>query len=151
MNIGVPKEIKNNENRVALVPGGVRQFVGDGHRVFVQSGAGEGIGISDDDYKRAGASLCHGLEEVFDKGELIMKVKEPLSREISLLRPHHVLYTYLHLAADKGLTEGLMKTGAACIAYETIQERDLSPPPPRPHVRGGRPDGHPNWGRLFAK
>jgi alanine dehydrogenase len=128
MKIAVPKEIKNNENRVGLVPGGVRQLVQDGHEVFVQHNAGMGIGIPDEDYIAAGATIVPTLEDAFAAGEMIIKVKEPQSNEIALLRPHHILYTYLHLAADKPQTEGLMKSGATCIAYETIQLEDGSLP-----------------------
>lgn len=128
MRIAVPKEIKNNENRVGLVPSGVRQLVIDGHEVFIQKGAGTGIGITDKMYTDVGAKILNTLEDCFDKGEMIIKVKEPQPVEIALLRPHHILYTYLHLAADKELTEGLMKSGATCIAYETIQFPDNSLP-----------------------
>ena len=128
MKIGVPREIKNNENRVGLVPGGVRQLVEEGHSVFVQSKAGEGVGLCDEDYSGAGAVISQTPEEVFDIGEMIIKVKEPLEQEVGLLKSHHILYTYLHLAADKRLTEELMKTKATCIAYETIQEEDASLP-----------------------
>lgn len=128
MKIAVPKEIKNNENRVGLVPGGVRQLVQDGHEVFIQHNAGMGIGIPDEDYIAAGATIVPTLEDTFAAGEMIIKVKEPQANEIALLRPHHILYTYLHLAADKPQTEGLMKSGATCIAYETIQMEDGSLP-----------------------
>ncbi|MCO4752866.1 MAG: alanine dehydrogenase [Bacteriovoracaceae bacterium] len=128
MKIAVPKEIKNNENRVGLVPSGVRQLVQDGHEVFVQATAGEGIGISDEMYIEAGAKITPTLEETFAAGEMIIKVKEPQPVEIALLRPHHILYTYLHLSADKDLTQGLMDSGATCIAYETIQFPDGSLP-----------------------
>ncbi|MBT4792284.1 MAG: alanine dehydrogenase [Halobacteriovoraceae bacterium] len=128
MKIAVPKEIKNNENRVGLVPSGVRQLSMDGHTVFVQKNAGIGIGISDEMYTEAGATILNSLEDCFDKGEMIIKVKEPQPVEIALLKPHHILYTYLHLAADKELTKGLMNSGATCIAYETIQYPDGSLP-----------------------
>ncbi len=128
MKIAVPKEIKNNENRVGLVPGGVRQLVQDGHELFVQKTAGLGIGISDDEFIAAGATMVDTLEDAFAAGEMIIKVKEPQPVEIALLKPHHILYTYLHLAADKELTEGLMKSGSTCIAYETIQFPDKSLP-----------------------
>lgn len=124
----MPKEIKNNENRVGLVPSGVRQLVMDGHQLFVQKNAGAGIGISDQQYIEAGAQIVKTLEDCFKQGEMIIKVKEPQPVEIALLKPHHILYTYLHLAADKALTEGLMKSGATCIAYETIQYPDGSLP-----------------------
>ncbi len=128
MKIGVPKEIKNNENRVGLVPGGVRQLVHDGHEVYVETKAGLGIGISDEEYIKAGGKILPTLEDVFATADMIIKVKEPQPREIACLKPNHILYTYLHLAADKELTEGLMKSGATCIAYETIQPEDNSLP-----------------------
>ena len=128
MKIAVPKEIKNNENRVGLTPSGVRQLVQDGHELFVQHNAGMGIGISDEEYIKAGAKIVDTLEDAFAAGEMIIKVKEPQANEIALLKPHHILYTYLHLAADKPQTEGLMKSGATCIAYETIQLEDNSLP-----------------------
>lgn len=128
MKIGVPKEIKNNENRVGLVPGGVRQLVHDGHELFVETTAGLGIGISDEEYIKAGATILPSLEDVFEKSEMIIKVKEPQPREIACLKPHHILYTYLHLAADPEQTKGLMASGATSIAYETIQPDDGSLP-----------------------
>lgn len=128
MKIGVPKEIKNNENRVGLVPGGVRQLVHDGHELFVETNAGMGIGISDEQYIQAGATILPSLEAVFETATMIIKVKEPQPREINLLKPHHILYTYLHLAADLPQTKGLMETGSTCIAYETIQLADNSLP-----------------------
>lgn len=128
MKIAVPKEIKNNENRVGLVPAGVSQLVFDGNEVFVQKSAGTGIGISDEMYIEAGAKMLETLEDCFEQGEMIIKVKEPQPVEIALLRPHHILYTYLHLAADRPLTQGLMNSGATCIAYETIQHPDGSLP-----------------------
>lgn len=121
MKIGIPKEIKNNENRVGIVPGGVAQLVQDGHEVFVQSQAGQGINLTDADFENAGAQILPTLEAVFEQAEMIIKVKEPQPQEIALLKPHHLLYTYLHLAADKELTKGLMDSGATCVAYETIQ------------------------------
>lgn len=128
MKIAVPKEIKNNEYRVGLVPAGVRQLVQDGHEVFVQKTAGHGIGISDEEYEAVGATMVEGIEATYAAGEMIIKVKEPQPEEIKLLTPDHILYTYLHLAADKDLTTGLMESGATCIAYETIQDSDGSLP-----------------------
>ena len=121
MNIGVPKEIKDNENRVSVIPAGVRQLVSAGSEVFVEKGAGEGIGITDSDYQNAGARIVSSAEEVFERAEMIVKVKEPLESELKLLRPKHLLYTFLHLAADKALTEKLMQSGCTSVAYETIQ------------------------------
>lgn len=128
MKIGVPKEIKNNENRVGLVPAGVHQLVADGNEVFIQANAGEGVGFSDQDYIEAGAKILPTLESIFETAQMIIKVKEPQPVEINLLKPHHTLYTYLHLAADKELTVGLMNSGATCVAYETIQNPDGSLP-----------------------
>jgi alanine dehydrogenase len=128
MKIGVPKEIKNNENRVGLVPGGVKQLVLDGHEVFIEKNAGNGIGISDSEYEKAGAKILPSMKDVYETATMIIKVKEPQPVEIALLKPHHILYTYLHLAADRELTMGLMKSGATCVAYETIQLDDHSLP-----------------------
>ncbi len=128
MIIGVPKEIKNNENRAGLVPGGVRQLVQDGHEVYVQKNVGVGIGIPDEAYIDAGAKILPTMVDVFEKAEMIIKVKEPQKEELKLLKPKHILYTYLHLAADKDLTTGLMETGCTGIAYETIQDKNGSLP-----------------------
>jgi alanine dehydrogenase len=128
LKIAVPAEIKNNESRVGLVPGGVRQLVADGNQVFVQSNAGIKIGIKDEDYIKAGAKIVATMEDAYAAGEMIIKVKEPQKSEIKLLKPHHLLYTYLHLAADRELTKDLMNTGASCVAYETIQLADGSLP-----------------------
>lgn len=128
MKIGVPTEIKNNENRIGLVPGGVQSLVVDGHELYIQSGGGLGIGITDEKYIEAGAKILPDAQSIFDTAEMIIKVKEPQAVELAMLRPHHILYTYLHLAADRPLTEGLMATGCTSIAYETIQEKDGSLP-----------------------
>jgi alanine dehydrogenase len=120
MQIGVPKEIKNHEYRVGLTPASVRELVAHGHGVLVQSGAGAAIGLSDDDYRAAGATLVADAMAVFAQAALIVKVKEPQPSELALLRPGQMLYTYLHLAPDPALTTALVKSGAVCIAYETI-------------------------------
>lgn len=124
MNIGVPKEIKNNENRVGLVPGGVKQLVLDGHNVFIETGAGAGIQISDQSFIEAGGQIVSNAIELYDSAELIIKVKEPTLSEIKLLGAHHILYAYLHLAADPEQTTQLLRSGATAIAYETIQLPD---------------------------
>ena len=121
MIIGVPKEIKQQEYRVALLPGGAYQLTKRGHQVLVERGAGIGAGYADADYERAGARLVDSHAGVFAEADLIIKVKEPLPEEYPLLRPGQILFTYLHLAASKPLTEALMKSGATCIAYETIE------------------------------
>ena len=122
MLVGVPKEVKSHEYRVGLVPGSVRELVHHGHQVTVERGAGAGIGFDDASYQAAGATIAANAAEVFAAAELIVKVKEPQPQEIALLRAGQVLFTYLHLAADKVQTEGLMKSGATCIAYETVTD-----------------------------
>ena len=122
MLIGVPKEIKTQEFRVGLVPGSVRELVHHGHAVLAESGAGLGIGFDDSAYAAAGARIAENAGEVFGAADMIVKVKEPQAKEIALLRPGQVLFTYLHLAADPALTEGLLQSGATCIAYETVTD-----------------------------
>ena len=128
MRIGVPKEIKNNEFRVGLTPASVAEIVAAGHEVFVETRAGEGIDCPDSAYKKAGATILANEAEVFKSSDMIVKVKEPQAQEIALLEPRHILFTYLHLAADKPQTEGLMKSGATCIAYETVTSNNGSLP-----------------------
>jgi len=120
MRIGVPKEIKNHEYRVGLTPASVAELVAAGHDVFVETRAGMGIDFSDKAYEKVGATILPTAADVFEKAEMIVKVKEPQPQEIAMLKPSHLLFTYLHLAADKPQTEGLMKSGATCIAYETV-------------------------------
>jgi alanine dehydrogenase len=120
MKIGVPKEIKNHEYRVGLTPASVREFVAHGHAVTVQAGAGAAIGLDDAQYKAAGAALAESAQEVFAAADMIVKVKEPQAQECAMLRPGQLLYTYLHLAPDPGQTAALVKSGAVCVAYETI-------------------------------
>jgi len=120
MRIGVPKEIKNHEYRVGLTPPSVAELVAAGHEVLVETGAGRGIDFEDSDYVEAGATILPDADQVFERAEMIVKVKEPQPVEIARLKPHHLLFTYLHLAADKPQAEGLMESGATCIAYETV-------------------------------
>ncbi|WP_119966951.1 alanine dehydrogenase [Simplicispira lacusdiani] len=120
MRIGVPKEIKNHEYRVGLTPASVRELTGSGHQVLVQAGAGAAIGLDDAQYLAAGATLAQDAAEVFAQAEMIVKVKEPQPSECALLRPGQILYTYLHLAPDPAQTAALVRSGAICIAYETI-------------------------------
>ena len=120
MIIGVPKEIKNHEYRVGLTPRSVKEFINHGHKVLVQTNAGVGIGASDDEYLDTGAEIISTAKEVFDKAEMIVKVKEPQAEEIAMLREGQILYTYLHLAPDPEQTKGLVESGAICIAYETV-------------------------------
>lgn len=122
MKIGVPKEIKNHEYRVGLVPASVRELALRGHEVFVQSTAGAGIGVLDEEYEAAGAAILPDAASVFATAEMIVKVKEPQAAERAMLRSHHTLFTYLHLAPDAPQTADLVKSGATCIAYETVTD-----------------------------
>ncbi len=120
MIIGVPQEVKNNEFRVGLTPGNVSGLCRQGHSVLVQRGAGEQIGLTDESYRMAGATLINSAAEVFQKSEMIVKVKEPQAQECAMLRQDQILFTYLHLAPDPAQTKALMQSGATCIAYETV-------------------------------
>jgi len=122
MKVGVPTEVKKDEYRVALTPAGVRELADAGHQVFVQAGAGDGSSISDDAYVAQGATILADADAVFGEATMIVKVKEPQPEEVGRLKPHHLLFTYLHLAADEPLTRGLMESGATCIAYETVED-----------------------------
>jgi alanine dehydrogenase len=122
MLIGVPKEVKNREYRVGLAPGSVRELVHHGHNVLVETGAGAGIGFEDSAFAAAGARVVPGAGDVFAAAELIVKVKEPQQQEVTALREGQVVFTYLHLAADKALAEGLMRSGVVAIAYETVTD-----------------------------
>ncbi|MBS1675385.1 MAG: alanine dehydrogenase [Actinobacteria bacterium] len=121
MRIAVPTEVKNNEFRVALTPAGVHDLVRAGHEVFVQTGAGAGSSMSDTDYREAGATLLDDADEVWARAELVLKVKEPIASEYHRFRSDLVLFTYLHLAADRALTDELVRSGMTAIAYETVQ------------------------------
>jgi alanine dehydrogenase len=128
MRIGIPTEVKDHEYRVAITPAGVHELVGRGHEVFVQAGAGTGSSLSDEDYEAAGAKVLGTPEEVWEHAELLLKVKEPVASEYRFLRPDLVLFTYLHLAADRSLTLALAEAGTTAIAYETVQLPDRSLP-----------------------
>ena len=132
MIIGVPKEVKVAERRVAMTPQGVDALVAHHHRVLVQKGAGEGSGFADQEYEKAGGTLVNKKEDVWSKAEMIVKVKEPLEPELPLMRKGQILFTYLHLAADRELTLKMMESRIIGIAYETVQERDGSLPLLRP-------------------
>jgi len=123
MRIGVPKEIKTLEFRVGATPGLAQQLVREGHEVFVEAGAAAGIGIADQAYADLGATILPDADAVFEAAEMIVKVKEPQAVEIARLKPHHILFTYHHLAADREQTVGLMKSGCTAIAYETVTDR----------------------------
>ncbi len=128
MKIGVPKEIKTLEFRVGMTPAGVHEVVHDGHEVIVETNAGAGIGMTDADYEAVGATVVGTAEEVFERAEMIVKVKEPQLNECAMLRPDQVLFTYLHLAPDPKQTEALVKSGTTAIAYETVTASDGSLP-----------------------
>ena len=122
MNLGVPKEIKNHEYRVGLTPASVKELTTRGHQVLMETRAGAAIGFSDEDYQAVGAVILPSATEVFDQAELIVKVKEPQATERRLLKPHHTLFTFLHLAPDVAQTKDLMASGALCLAYETVTD-----------------------------
>ncbi|MDD7910382.1 alanine dehydrogenase [Pseudovibrio exalbescens] len=122
MRVGVPKEIKNHEYRVGLTPDNVREVVAHGHSVLMETGAGLGISAADEEYIAAGAEIAATAKDVFDNSEMIVKVKEPQAVERAMLRPDHILFTYLHLAPDPEQTADLVKSGAVCIAYETVRD-----------------------------
>jgi alanine dehydrogenase len=128
MRVGVPKEIKNHEYRVGLTPSSVSELVTAGHEVIVETKAGTGIDFSDEDYVEAGARIAGSAAETFSAADMIVKVKEPQPQEIAMLEARHLLFTYLHLAPDPDQAQGLMKSGATCIAYETVTARDGSLP-----------------------
>jgi alanine dehydrogenase len=128
MIIGVPKEIKNNENRVALTPAGAKELIKRGHQVYVQQTAGLGSGFSDEDYKAAGASLLPSIEATYQIAEMIMKVKEPIESEYSLIKPNQLLFTYFHFASYEPLTKAMVASKAICLAYETVEKADRSLP-----------------------
>jgi alanine dehydrogenase len=128
MIIGVPKEIKNNENRIALTPAGAAELVKLGHDVYIQAGGGNGSGFTDDDYLHAGAKLLPSIEEVYAIAEMIMKVKEPIEYEYSLIKKGQILFTYFHFASSEELTKAMIENGSVCLAYETVEMDDRSLP-----------------------
>jgi len=128
MNIGIPKEIKDNENRVSLTPGGTKELVKAGHTVYVQHAAGENSGFSDEAYIAAGAKILPVMESIYLKSDMIVKVKEPVKAECSLIKPYQIVFSYFHFASEKELTYALLKSGATCIAYETVEKKDKSLP-----------------------
>jgi alanine dehydrogenase len=128
MIIGVPKEIKNNENRVALTPAGVAEFRKNGHAVYIQANAGSGSGFSDEDYTKAGASILNTIEEIYHIAEMICKVKEPIESEYKLIKENQLLFTYFHFASSEPLTHAMIERKAVCLAYETVEKTDRSLP-----------------------
>ncbi len=128
MIIGVPKEIKNNENRVALTPAGVAEFRKNGHTVYVQSTAGVGSGFEDAEYEKAGATILPAIEAVYAIAEMIVKVKEPIASEYALIKENQLLFTYFHFASSEPLTHAMIERNAVCLAYETVEKADRSLP-----------------------
>nr|MBI1229575.1 alanine dehydrogenase [Cytophagales bacterium] len=128
MIVGVPKEIKNNENRVALTPAGAKELTKQGHHVYIQMGAGKGSGFSDDLYELAGAKILPSIEEVYAIGEMIIKVKEPIASEYPLIREDQLLFTYFHFASYEPLTTAMIQSKSICLAYETVERTDKSLP-----------------------
>ena len=128
MIIGIPKEIKNNENRVGMTPAGVAELTRRGHQVYVQHEAGQNSGLADEAYVAVGAEILPTIEETYARAEMIVKVKEPIAPEYGLIRHNQVVFTYFHFAADQTLTEAMLKSGAVCIAYETVEKADHSLP-----------------------
>lgn len=124
MKIGIPKEIKNNENRVAITPSGVFELVKRQHTIYIQSTAGKGSGFSDKDYEDVGANIVPTIEDVYDIAEMIVKVKEPIESEYDLIKPNQVVFTYFHFASSEKLTKAMIKSNAVCIAYETVEDEE---------------------------
>ena len=124
MKIGVPKEIKPQENRIGLTPDSVKTLTSDGHDVLVENNGGFEAGFDNDQYKAAGAKIVDKAEDIFNDAEIIVKVKEPLSNEVKMLRENQIIFTYLHLAAEKELTQGLINSKSICIAYETVTDKN---------------------------
>lgn len=132
MKIGIPKEIKQGESRVGMTPAGVAELIKHGHQVFVQHTAGEGSGFADEAYEHVGAEILPTIEDVYAQSDMIIKVKEPIESEYALIRKDQLVYTYFHFASDRSLTEAMIKSGAVCLAYETVEEADHSLPLLRP-------------------
>src|SRR5690606_38668411 len=128
MIIGLPKEIKANENRVAITPGGVNELTKLGHTVVVQSEAGAGSGFCDEDYKKSGGQILSSLEEIYQRAEMIVKVREAVGQEYGLVKKKQILFTYFDLASSQRLTEEMIKSGSICIAYESVEKADRSLP-----------------------
>jgi len=128
MKIGVPKEIKNNESRVALTPSGAQEFIRKGHNVLVETNAGDESGFPDDDYRKVGATILPTAKEVWAAAEMIMKVKEPVEEEYGRCREGQLIFTYFHFASSEALTRAMLDSGAICLAYETVEQKDKSLP-----------------------
>lgn len=123
MIVGIPKEIKNNENRVSLTPAGAHELVQRGHTVYIQHTAGINSGFSNEEYEKVGARILPTIEDVYAIAEMIIKVKEPIECEYNLVRKSQLVFTYFHFACDKELTEAMMRSGSVCLAYETVTDK----------------------------
>ena len=152
MIIGVPKEIKNNENRVGMTPSGVAEIVKRGHTVYIQHTAGINSGFPDAAYTAVGAQILPTMEEVYAIAEMIVKVKEPIAPEYKLIRKGQLLFTYFHFASDKELTLAMIENGSVCLAYETVEKEDHSLPLliPMSEVAGRMSIGYPRRGSFFG-
>ena len=139
MKIGIPKELKNNENRVGMTPAGVAQLVARGHQVYVQATAGIGSGFADEDYVAVGATMLPTIEEVYGVADMIVKVKEPVPQEYPLIKFGQIVFTYFHFACDKALTDAMIASGGVCVAYETVRTADGALPLLTPMSEGVRP------------
>lgn len=128
MKVGIPKELKNNENRVAITPSGVIELTRLGHRVFIQEDAGTGSGFADEEYRKAGAEILPDTASVYETADMIVKVKEPIAEEYGLIREDQLLFTYFHFASSEALTHAMIGSGAVCLAYETVENPDRSLP-----------------------
>lgn len=128
MKVGIPKEIKNSENRIAITPAGVYELKNAGHEVYIETNAGSGSGLLDADYVAAGAEILATPQAIFEVCELILKVKEPLEQEYDLIKSHHTIFTYFHFASSEKLTKAMLASGAVCLAYETVEKADRSLP-----------------------
>jgi alanine dehydrogenase len=151
MIIGVPKEIKNNEFRVAITASGVHELRGRGHQVLIEAGAGVGSSIEDAEYVAAGAEIVAGADEVWARAEMVMKVKEPIASEYRHFRDGLVLFTYLHLAAEPELTRALLDSGVTAIAYETVQSANGARPRSPCWVRAWQVPMRPRWRWAWAR
>ena len=151
MTIGVPKEIKNNEARVGLHPANAAALVCAGHRVIIESGAGQGSGYTDEDYIAIGAEMLPDAPAVYAKAEMIVKVKEPLAAEYSLIREGQILFTYFHFSSSRALTEAMLERKAICIAYETVEDKEGKLPLLIPHVGSCRAHVGPTRSEILGK
>ncbi len=138
MKIGIPKEIKNNENRVGMTPSGVAELIKHNHEVFVQHSAGENSGFKDKDYVSLGAKILPTIEETYSVADMIIKVKEPIKPKYSLIKKGQLLFTYFHFASDEELTQAMIQNESVCLAYETVQLEDISLPRQEPQKRSSQ-------------